>query len=698
MRFPGFIGPAYTLDSVNVEAQACINLYPEQIQSQTGKEHEVAYLRATPGLTNLVQVGSGPIRCVHVDSIGRIFVVSGNQLYSINRGLDWTAVPTTYAPITASQSSESSDLDPSAHTVTHTAHGFYTGLKVQLSSTGVLPTGLAASTDYWIIVSDANTFKFASSLANALSATVVAFSAKGSGILTIAPQIPFNVFGTGTGDIDFTADTFIKASHGFYTGLKIQFTFLGASIGGVSTLTNYFVIDVDADSFTVASSLANASSGTPHIDLTSGGGNVWAATLIGASGEAGGSAITFLTSTVRVKAASMSFGGTGTDSSTVFVDGAKMMLFLDNQDGTSSFGALATFTDPISSALYSAVDTASDITWIDGYFLIVDGGTNKFFASDLKSFNFDALEFGTAEGSPDILLAVEVSYRNLCLFAQRSTEIFADTGNANFPFERIQGGFIEIGTVAQYSIAKADEGTVLWLGRSDSGQGIVYAAQGLTPQRVSTHAIEQAISGYADPSAATAFTYQSNGHMFYVLNFAEATWVYDLSTGMWHQRAYTNSGVLERHRADFCAFAWEQGIHIVGDYSNNKIYQLDDSVFADDGAAITRLRSSPHTTSDLNRVFCSKFQLDMEVGIGLVAGQGSNPTVMFDFSDDGGHTFSSESFALADAGSGQIGAYRTRVMWRRLGSFRDRIFRVKITDPVKVRLLGANLDVEPGAN
>jgi hypothetical protein len=87
----------------------------------------------------------------------------------------------------------------------------------------------------------------------------------------------------------------------------------------------------------------------------------------------------------------------------------------------------------------------------------------------------------------------------------------------------------------------------------------------------------------------------------------------------------------------------------------------------------------------------------MEVGIGLDGGvQGSSPTVMLDFSDDGGHTWSSESWALADNTAGAIGNYKTRVKWNRLGKSRDRIFRVKMTDPVKTIWIDAQIDIEPG--
>lgn len=386
----------------------------------------------------------------------------------------------------------------------------------------------------------------------------------------------------------------------------------------------------------------------------------------------------------------------------MFTDGAQNYLLFDNLSASAAndgdFDRLF-FSMAFNPVSLPAGPISSHIAWIDGYFILNEVGTNKFWISGLQDFNIDALNFSSSEGDPDVVMGLIANERTLCILNEETTEIYSDTGNSDFPFERIGGGFVEVGCLAKYSISKID-GNVLWLGRSKEGQGIVYSAKTLAPQRISTHAIEQAIAGYASPESAQAFCYQSKGHMFYVLNFDEATWVYDLSTGRWHERAYTNDGELERHRAGTHAFAKIEQLHIVGDYEDNRVYTLDDAIYTDDGDAITRLRSCPHLSApDLTRVFCSRFQLDMETGIGLDGGvQGSAPTVMLDFSDDGGHTWSSELWTLADAEAGAIGEYKTRVMWRRLGAFRDRVFRVKITDPVKVVLIGASLDLEPGAN
>jgi len=702
MKFTGFIGPAYTLKSVSVDAQRCINLYPEKIESGNGKEGSIAYLKSTPGLELLLTVGAGPIRLTHVDSIGRILVVSGNALFRVARRADWTVNFRIYDSTGSLTVTQSTGVNTSTNELTFViSDKFTTGQKVRVASDTTLPAGLIAATDYWVIKISATLIKLASTLSNANAGTAVALVSTGTGIMTVTSQVPLTGDITGLlfdGTFNFTNDTFQKTAHGWYDGMLVYPYTEGTPLAaGLTVGTRYYVIRVDANYFKLATSLANVVAGTA-INLTDVTG-AWAATKMRTFARfsaddpttAFQSADVLLqTTTGTIRAASMSLLGTGSDSTTLLVDSTNDYAVYNLE---SSLGlAFVTY----GSGLYPTTIKASHVTWIDGYFIINENGTNRFWVSALQSLTINGLSFASSEGSPDIVMGLIANQRYLWVFNEKTTEVYANTGNADFPFERVGGGFVEMGCLAKHSIAKIDN-TVFWLGRSEDGSGAVYAAKGITPERISTHAIEYAISTYASPSSATSYTYHDQGHNFFVLNFTEATWVFDLSTGLWHQRAYTTgAGALERQRGEVHAFDSASGLHLIGDRTSGKLYFYNNNYFKDDTDLITRLRASPHISSGLKRVFCSSFQLDMEVGVGLVSGQGSDPTVMLDFSNDGGNTWSSEAYALADAGSGQIGDFKKRVIWRRLGSFRDRIFRIKITDPVKVTLIGAEINVTEG--
>jgi len=342
---------------------------------------------------------------------------------------------------------------------------------------------------------------------------------------------------------------------------------------------------------------------------------------------------------------------------------------------------------------------AVTVGYLDGYFVYNEPNSQKVWVTQLlDGTSVDPLDFASAEGSPDGLVGLIVDHREAWLFGTDSVEVWYDSGAADFPLQRIQGAFNEIGCVSAYTIAKMDNGLFL-LGTDARGQGIVYRANGYTGVRISTHAIEYAIAQYGNISDAIAYTYQQEGHAFYVLTFpsGNATWVYDVATQAWHERAGwdTPLGQFTRHRSNCqCNFG---GNIIVGDYENGNIYTLNLNVYADNGGIQKWLRSwraLPTGQNTLKRTAQHSLQLDCESGTGLITGQGSDPELMLRWSDDGGHTWSNEHLSKM----GKIGEYYRRVFWRRLGmtlKLRDRVYEVSMTDPVKVAIMGAELLISP---
>jgi len=340
---------------------------------------------------------------------------------------------------------------------------------------------------------------------------------------------------------------------------------------------------------------------------------------------------------------------------------------------------------------------AVTVAYLDGYFVFNEPNSQKIWVTELlNGTSIDPLDFASAEGSPDGVVGIIADHREVWVFGTNSVEVWYNSGNADFPLSRIQGAFNEIGCAAPYSIAKMDNG-LFWLGKDARGQGIVYRANGYTGQRISTHAVEWQIQQYEDMSDAIGYTYQQDGHSFYVLIFpqADTTWVYDVATQAWHERAGFDNGDFTRHRSNCQAFF--QGDVLVGDYENANVYSFDLSDFSDNGSVQKWLRSwraLPTSQNNLKRSAQHSLQLDLETGVGLNLGQGSDPQVMLRWSDDGGHTWSNEHWI----GIGKIGEFYRRAIWRRLGmtmKIRDRVYEVSGTDPVKIAIIGAELNVSP---
>ena len=386
--------------------------------------------------------------------------------------------------------------------------------------------------------------------------------------------------------------------------------------------------------------------------------------------------------------------GTVTGTGPVSMSDNGTQLFIacnpDSYIFNSTTNVFAQITDP-------DFPGAVKVGYLDGYFVFNEPNSSRVWVTQLlDGLSVDPLDFASAEGDPDQLVSLIVDHREAWLFGTNSIEVWYDAGLPDFPLQRIQGAFNEIGCSAPYSVAKLDNG-LFWLGSDARGRGIVYRSNGYTGTRVSTHAIEWQIQQYGNISDAIGYTYQQDGHAFYVLIFptAQTTWVYDVATQVWHERAGWDNGNFVRHRSN-CQASYNNEI-IVGDFENGNIYAFDMEEYADNGDVQKWLRSwraLPTGSNDLKRTTQHTLQISCEAGVGLNTGQGDDPQMVLRFSDDGGHTWSNER----SISMGKVGEYYRRVIYRRLGmtlKLRDRVYEISGTDPVKIAITGAQLYVTP---
>jgi hypothetical protein len=317
---------------------------------------------------------------------------------------------------------------------------------------------------------------------------------------------------------------------------------------------------------------------------------------------------------------------------------------------------------------------------------------------------------------------------------EASSEVWTDVGAVPFPFQRIPGTNTQHGIAAKFSLARFGD-SFCYVSRNNRGQSQIMQMKGYVPTRISNHAVENSITNqYVDD--AIAWTYQLEGHECYVVSFPslELTWAFDIASGMWHKWLYTeNDGTYTRHRGNCCAVF--QGMVLVGDYEDGSIYSLDKNNYTDNGQNTRRLRRAPHLVSDFQRQYFDELQIQFQPGVGTtglsVAVSGifigdpyiiypnaeliigpldtvyigienqinqntptNFPQAMLRWSNDGGSTWSREYWVTI----GQLGKYKNRAIWRRLGMARDRVFEVSISDPVNAVIVSANLKATAGDN
>lgn len=332
---------------------------------------------------------------------------------------------------------------------------------------------------------------------------------------------------------------------------------------------------------------------------------------------------------------------------------------------------------------------------------------------------FDPLDIASKTGQADNLQTVVALKGELWLLGSLTSEVWVNSGAADFTYQRLPGSLIEHGCAAIYSAAKQDT-SVFWLSQDQQGHGIVVQTNGYQAMRISTHAIEAEFQSYSRIDDAIGFCYQILGHAFYVLTFptADASWAYELASKQWHRLAWCDvNGELHRYRGNCAAFVY--GANVTGDWQNGTLYKIDPDVFTDAGDPIVCIRSFPHMVEDGNRIQYQSFIADMQVGTydpDLKAGIGPDfniviyieqpdynldfgpipqrlleeePQITLRWSDDRGVSYSNG----VKQSLGKTGEYLTSIQWNRLGMARDRVFEVSWSSPVRTALQGAFVDV-----
>lgn len=335
---------------------------------------------------------------------------------------------------------------------------------------------------------------------------------------------------------------------------------------------------------------------------------------------------------------------------------------------------------------------ANTVTFFDNVFVFDWIGTNKFFISNsLDGTTYNGLAFGSAEVSSDFVVATVNQQESLLIFGGgKSIETWYDAGALNLPFLRVDGATIERGCAAAQTPCKEDN-SVFFLG----DDLVFYRLNQISPVRVSTHAIEDAFQSYSTVSDAYTFSFTFEGHKFVVLTFptANKTWVYDISTGLWHERESwdANGNSYGRWRANCQAVCY--GENMIGDAFTGQIGMLDAVNFTEFGNTMQVKLVSPPIRDERKRHFISRFELDVETGIGIASGQGVDPQIMLEWSRDGGRTYLGLQLWQS---IGRMGAYTSRLRWLRLGQARQWVFRVTSSDPVRRVIMSASADVTPG--
>jgi hypothetical protein len=361
-------------------------------------------------------------------------------------------------------------------------------------------------------------------------------------------------------------------------------------------------------------------------------------------------------------------------------DNGNQLLIITNTHGycISVTGLFTTFTIVDITGVLPA-NGATNCCYLDGYFVVGEKNSQKFYISHLyDGLLWDALDFASAEASPDTLNAVYALNGYLYLLGYLTTELWANSGDPLFPFTRVQGAMAKYGSVTPHTLSAKDD-IVVGLYQNRLGQLSVGALSGTNFTPLSSPDIDYWLNKYKNPELGRGFVYSLNGRYFYQITFPndERTWLYDFKSFAWTSLSSWGSqfSIVGTGASYFSNI-------IVSDRTTGNLYRLSADVFTENGAQIVREIVFNQVFADSqNFTLVSRVRAWFETGQGLVDpdAQGYNPTVYLQVSRDAGHTWGS----WMQTTLGKIGNYTDRAEWRRLGQARTWSFKVRMTDPVK---------------
>ena len=708
----GFVGPSYEAPSIYQDAQECINFRPEIDPLKPEGSRGVVALYPTPGLTSkIVFQNKQEVRGLRTVSGGSYMVaVVGPYVYVLTS----TLVPTLVGQLNTNSG------------------------RVSITDNGLNVYIVDGSSRYTWRISNPASAVFTGSI----SGTTLTVTLLKSGSLAVgqslfgiglASETVITALGTGTGGLGtYTINlsqtiaseqmntaavaAIITASMSGYTltvtGVTSGTLYPGQTIQGAG-VTAGTIITALGSGTVLSTSIASGGTGYAVNDTVTVLGGIYGTSpatytvsSIGASGAVTGLTVTSAGSYTSVPSnnvsTSSSGAGTGLTLTLTFGTGTgNTGTYVISSSQTVSSETMYALNFSIMPSSDGAFSSANTVDIVDNYFVYNKTNSQQFAASNPLSPITNPLSFSSKDGAPDNLVSLIVDHREVYLLGEASSEVWVDVGSFPFPFQRIPGTSTQHGIAAKFSMARVGN-SFAYVSRNSRGQGQIMMMNGYIPTRISTHAVEQTlVNQYIDD--AIAWNYQLEGHECYVVSFPtlDITWVYDATTTMWHKWLYIdNQNVFHRHRGN-CSTVF-QGLVMIGDYQNGQIYELDPTNYTDNGDEIRRIRRAPHIVSDFQREYLEELQIQFQPGVGLTGITtplnnevvGADPQAMLRWSSDGGSTWSNEHWTTI----GQIGKYKNRAIWRRLGWARDRVFEVVVTDPINAVIISANLKASEGEN
>jgi len=328
----------------------------------------------------------------------------------------------------------------------------------------------------------------------------------------------------------------------------------------------------------------------------------------------------------------------------------------------------ATLTSPTAGAF----SDFGSVEYVGGYTLLTERNGRRLQWSALRDpSSLPGLNFATAEARYDVILRGVAINGNYWIFKTTSIEIWQVTGLASEnAFSAIPGLVLERG-LRGFNLVTKFRGGAFFIG-SDN---VPYLAGGSEIKALPNLGVQTAIEN-GDPTHC--HYHEDEGHQFLCIRFRDRpAWVFDLATGLWHERAEGEDDAWSA-TASVRAFGSWRTAHTDGTV---RTLQRSNS---DGSDALIRRAVSQTVYNGGERFRVGKLEIVGRVGRSDL---GREARLGLRISRDGGNTFGPS----IERDMGDLGEYEQRMVFRTLGQARAFAAEVRVSD-------AADLNIYSSAN
>ena len=384
---------------------------------------------------------------------------------------------------------------------------------------------------------------------------------------------------------------------------------------------------------------------------------------------------------------------TGSGKVSMADNGIQLMILVPGGSGFI-FNKDTALLEVITDLDFTANGLPQVMIFIDSFFMVVTDSKKFIISAANDGTNWNALDFGTAESDPDIIVGLTNFKNEAYIMGSVTGEPQVNIGGTDFPFQRT-GLFLDKGLFARFSIVETSD-TFMMIGGGLNEDPSIWSLQGNRFAPISNTGIDLLLNSLTTTQLdqVVGYSYAQDHSTFVAWELPNETIVYDVDTGKWHKRQSQVPDIAGNintvgWRATALITAYDKLICF--DTQDGRVGEVSRDFFDEYGTEIQRTFDTNPIRNEARPFSIPRLEVTMEAGVGDAAT--TDPQLRLKISRDA-KTFTGET----SRSIGAQGEFDKRAVWWRRGLFkRYGLLRFLFSEKVKPVVIRVDANIAGGS-